>query len=390
MEFCFPFDAVENELGEPDRVFDSEDWARNFELFFKNGIFPNPSTNLQVLSINANMVVTVSKGSGYINGRTYINSEPLEIALTTANANYNRKDTIILRLDLTQRHIKVMYKQGVASGNPVPVALVRNSDVWDLKLAEITVRSGTQRINQSDIVDTRLSAECGVVTGAVTTVDVSTLWAQYQSALAIAMQEMKDNQAAFLLWFEGFKAMYDAALEQRINDFDAWFNANKTGIFDAKYFDFDNAVYRAGHTATTVKRADGSYLESIINTLSRAIYATRETTKQADGAWVSHVICHKHNVDITEITRKVNGVWESVVEYTGSALAVGSFKVGEALVGGGSVARSIERIIPEKTDWIDYQTPVDAENMNKIEGSLQTLDVDKVSRGNIKVDAGTF
>ena len=58
-EYSFPFDAVEDEAGEWDRIYYAADWKRMLQHYFTNGLFPNPSTNLQVQSLNSNMVVTV-------------------------------------------------------------------------------------------------------------------------------------------------------------------------------------------------------------------------------------------------------------------------------------------------------------------------------------------
>ena len=45
-EYAFPFDAVEDETGEWDRVYYAADWKRMLQHYFTNGLFPNPSTNL--------------------------------------------------------------------------------------------------------------------------------------------------------------------------------------------------------------------------------------------------------------------------------------------------------------------------------------------------------
>ena len=103
-EKYFPFNAVEVEGG-PDRVYDAADFAAFFSAFIGNGIYSNPSTNLQVLSLNNNMVVTVNKGSAMINGYGYLTDEDIEVQINTANGSYNRKDIIVVSLDLVERKI---------------------------------------------------------------------------------------------------------------------------------------------------------------------------------------------------------------------------------------------------------------------------------------------
>jgi len=104
-EKSFPFDAVENELGLDDRLYFSEDFADYFAQFVGNGVYPNPSTGLKVQSLNNNMVVTVNIGSAFINGRGYINKENMAVAITPSHMSYNRKDMIVVQLDLTAREI---------------------------------------------------------------------------------------------------------------------------------------------------------------------------------------------------------------------------------------------------------------------------------------------
>ena len=180
-EKSFPFDAVEGVDGTPDRIFYAEDFANYFKQFIGNGIYPNPSTNLQVQSINNNMVLTVQSGSAFINGYGYINNEPLEVMISTANSAYARIDIIVLQLSYIDREIKVVYKEGVPKSNPIKPELVRNDDVYELQLAVINVKSGATSISQADITDTRLDSKvCGVVVAVVDNVDTDVYKRQYQ------------------------------------------------------------------------------------------------------------------------------------------------------------------------------------------------------------------
>ena len=55
-EKSFPFDSVELTDGSYDRAYYSEDFADYFAKFISNGVYPNPSNNLLVESLNNNMV----------------------------------------------------------------------------------------------------------------------------------------------------------------------------------------------------------------------------------------------------------------------------------------------------------------------------------------------
>ena len=53
-----------------DRKYQASDYAEYFNSLITNGVFPNPSTNLQVLS-NNDMTVTLSAGKAWIDGYVY-------------------------------------------------------------------------------------------------------------------------------------------------------------------------------------------------------------------------------------------------------------------------------------------------------------------------------
>jgi len=326
-EYSFPFDAVLAEDGTADRVYYAADWKRMLQHYFTNGIFPNPDTNLQVQSLNNNMVVTVQPGYAHINGGTYTSDEIIEFALDTANANYNRIDLIVVRLDETERIMRTLYIPGEASSNPLPPELVRNSDVWDLKLAQITVRSGTQVISQSDILDTRLDSEtCGIVAAIPKGVDTTTLFNQYKTKWEEVSAQMDENEKTYDAWFDAWKKAADADLQERkdtwdnaykerTESFDAWFAENKVAIYDAKYFDFDNWTYRASETKKTLFNADGSITEKIVNTVTETEAAIKETVFNSDGSITEHLTVPELEIDVTKTTTfNSDGSIDEVIE----------------------------------------------------------------------------
>ena len=50
-----------------DRVYRAEEWAEYFASFIGNGVFPVPSSGLQVVA-GSGMAVTVKTGKAWING----------------------------------------------------------------------------------------------------------------------------------------------------------------------------------------------------------------------------------------------------------------------------------------------------------------------------------
>lgn len=172
----FPFNSING-----DRKFNAFHWTEYFNWLVGNGIFPNPSTNLQVTS-NNNMTITVKKGAAWINGHIVTSDEDLVLSLEGADGLLNRIDRIALRLDVVDRQIIPIIKKGdpatVSSAKP----LQRDDDAYELGLADIRIDKGAISISQSNITDLRLNKNyCGVVHGLVDQVDTTTLFNQYQS-----------------------------------------------------------------------------------------------------------------------------------------------------------------------------------------------------------------
>ena len=298
-EKSFPFDAVEIE-GIPDRVFYAEDFARYFKQFIKNGVYPNPSTTLQVQTLYNNMIVAVSPGAAFIDGYTYVNTEDLDILINTANASYNRKDIIVVQLDLVDRQIAIKYRPGVAGPSPLAPSLTRTSDVYELQLAEILVRNGTQQILTTDITDTRLNAEkCGIVAGLIQQIDTTTIFNSYVQALEDAQFDISEFKS---IWIEGTKTEWQGWFDGTKIDWQGWFNGAKSNIYDAVYFQFENWRYRAGHYYITVFNVDGSITESIKNSIDESIVATKTTIFEVNGDITETLNITDGNITVTKTT----------------------------------------------------------------------------------------
>ena len=312
MEKYFPFDATEIN-GEPDRVYNAADFASFFSQFIGNGIYPNPSSNLQVLSLNSNMVVTVKSGSAFINGYGYINTEDMLVSINTANSSYNRKDIIVVCLDLVERKITVKYKPGIASANPQEPELTRNSDVYELKLASILVRSGSQSILQSDITDVRLNKNvCGIVDNIVKTVDTTAIFNQYMDYW---QRKKAENEQA---WQEQMQSQEQRFTAQQ-QTIESWYQNVLADISTLQTFDFDNASELKGAKKTTTFLSDGNIEESIVLTGSNRKIATRKTEFLSDGKIRVNIKVYKENgtsilKENTAVTTfKPNGEIEEVV-----------------------------------------------------------------------------
>lgn len=167
-----------------DRTYKAEDWAEYFASFIGNGVFPVPSTGLQVVVDNG-MNVTVKTGKAWINGYFYYNTSDLSIVLDTADGQLNRIDRIVVRWDLTNRTITAEVKSSAFSASPSASALQRDADIYELALADVYVGAGVTSITQGNITDQRLDTSlCGVVAAVVDQIDTEAFNAQLQAWFA--------------------------------------------------------------------------------------------------------------------------------------------------------------------------------------------------------------
>lgn len=178
-----------------DRAESAEFWAEYFGRFIGNGVYAQPANGLQVTAAG-DMNLAVRAGACFING--YFAYSDLDTALTLAPSGVNpRVDRIVARLDLVARSIDLAVKQGAGdASNSTAPALVRNSETYELALADIFVGAGVSGVTQSDITDCRADTLlCGAVTGLIEQIDTADLFAQYD--------------AAFSEWFSGLQSVMD-------------------------------------------------------------------------------------------------------------------------------------------------------------------------------------
>lgn len=192
-----------------DRAEEASFFAKYFSQFISNGVFPNPSTNMQVLA-DTGMQIKISIGTCFING--YMgwveNAETFTIEESDTQA---RIDRIVARLDFDNREIQCYVKKGTASGNPVAPELQRDYDMYEIGLADIRVNANVIEIKQENITDLRLNSElCGIVAVPLQHIDTTTLFNQYQDWLANATSQGEEDlqltqeqlEEEFNTWFE--------------------------------------------------------------------------------------------------------------------------------------------------------------------------------------------
>ncbi|MCK1989478.1 hypothetical protein MPH48_15385 [Lysinibacillus fusiformis] len=200
-----------------DRKYNAWWFAKYFATFIGNGVFPNPSSNLQVAAYQ-NMKVVVKPGSGWIDGYFILSDGDHVLSLDVADGVLKRIDRVVMRLNHLTRKIDLVVKKGTFASSPVAPTLQRDADAYELALADVLINNGVTQITQANITDQRLNSTlCGIVHGTVNQVDTTTIFNQYQAWFAQTTQNVAIDLE---IWKQHTK-----------DDFDTWFDSIK-GILD--------------------------------------------------------------------------------------------------------------------------------------------------------------
>lgn len=182
----FPFDAMKvlnEESGqmEADRVYEAEIFRKYFAKFLSNGVYfgqyKNYSENSMKVSLDGGLTIKVSKGAGIIEGADFENEEERLFTLERP-ASGERIDRVIIKFDktLATRETQLYIKEGIGT---MPADLQRDDNIYEISLAEVTVKSTTNLI-ETDIKDTRLDKNlCGMVNSLIS-VDGEKLYQKFQ------------------------------------------------------------------------------------------------------------------------------------------------------------------------------------------------------------------
>lgn len=206
---------------EGDRGYTDDFLAEWVASFIENGVY---NTELGVMAAG-DMNITVQPGRAWINGRIYILTEALTIPVEVSDGKLNRYTSIVLRADANARKITVQAVDGTYSAQPTAPNITRNSEIYELKLADIYVAAGAISISQAEITDTRLDNEvCGLVYCPVEHIDTESLYNQIQTDLT---NFRNISQKEFDAWFSAFISSANGNISEYENSFLVWFEHMK-------------------------------------------------------------------------------------------------------------------------------------------------------------------
>ena len=165
-------------------IFDRAELSDLFNLLLaslvSDGVLALPNTCFKIIAAGNGLNIERMPGFGMVKGHFCYDDESDTMTLIAPQA-YNRIDRVIMRLNLLERMVEIIIKQGVEAKKPQPPELIRPSagDYFELCLAEITLTPKQTAITQSSINDTRAnSALCGFITQLIDHLDTAVFFDQ--------------------------------------------------------------------------------------------------------------------------------------------------------------------------------------------------------------------
>lgn len=202
----FPFDSMEvlnseSSKMEPDRLYEAEVFRKYFAKFLSNGVYfgkyKNYGENSMKVTADGGLNIRVATGAGIIEGADFEN-ETEKVLTLERPSNGSRKDRVVVKLDktLAVRETQLYIKKGATSAGP---ALQRDNNIYEICLAEITVKSSSN-IGAADIVDKRIDSKlCGIVNSLIS-VDGAELYQKFQNYIDTVTENLvrKDEKSVVI------------------------------------------------------------------------------------------------------------------------------------------------------------------------------------------------
>lgn len=269
------FDEYENPLF--DRAVDSQFYRSFWQKYFTNGIFYDPADNFMVRAAG-DMRLVVRLGECHIQGLTAAPTDTAELVLNVApaEAQRDRIDRIVLRADFADERMVVV---AIRQNWQVSDTLTRNTNIWELAIADVLVRAGSYSVQQADITDLRLNTDlCGVVTEPIRRTNTAVYFEQIRAEMARIGAEWSNQLGSY---------------HSAVNSINAWYDGVRNEIAKMQNFDFDNLCALYHVTKSDVFSGD-VITETVRATNGGTKVAERVSQFMADGS----VVCDVNVYDV--------------------------------------------------------------------------------------------
>lgn len=222
-EFMFPFLSVNG-----DRTYSDTDFAMFYKNIFTNGVIATVRDQLRVKETAVpGMRVEILTGAILIQGRQYLLTEPKEMNITPGSSTSDRTDLIVVKLDMLERKISIVYKQGTT-------AVVRNENYWEMALAQIFVPRNSTAIFNLHITDVRGNDEFCGYSKLQGNLNVEGLEQQYTSLLEQTFAAFESSAATNQLSLEQLLTNQETLFQTWLGNLQNQLDANQASNLQAQ------------------------------------------------------------------------------------------------------------------------------------------------------------
>ena len=211
-----------------DRLYNADQMSHIFEGLITDGVYESVGNKLAVQP-NSGMTIQIATGRGWFGKRWVNNDSEYTLTIDESDVILNRYVAVVIKVDSTDdvRDAVPYLKYGGFSATPAKPTMVRSETIKEYCLAYIYVGAGVTEITASAIEDTRANNElCGWVTGLITQLSTTTLFAQYEAIFNEFMtretanfdQFITKEMADFNAWFENLQVQLDSDTATRLTN----------------------------------------------------------------------------------------------------------------------------------------------------------------------------
>lgn len=139
-----------------DRAYSKDDLNSYFDGLVSDGVYRNYLNALAVSAMSPTaMTVAVGTGRARINGYYFVNDAVASVNISASHPSLNRYTTVVARINMSTREASIATIDGTAASTPTLPNLVRNSNMYDIALANVYVAAGVTAITSNMITDLR-------------------------------------------------------------------------------------------------------------------------------------------------------------------------------------------------------------------------------------------
>jgi hypothetical protein len=175
-----------------DRKYNADQMSRIFQGIITDGVFATVGGGLIVTESPFTMNINVLSGRAWFNNTWTYNDATLVLTVDASEPVLNRIDTVVVEVDSSTsvRANSIKIVKGTPASTPVSPTLANTSTLHQYGLADIYIAAGVTAINSANITNRVGTTNTPFITGALSTIDAETLFAQWD--------------AIFTYWFETF------------------------------------------------------------------------------------------------------------------------------------------------------------------------------------------